>query len=182
MLAEAGYDFQVTPASDAAECGVCDGETPPQMVSRLALQKARDVGERLGAGLIVGCDTVASVHGRFLGKPRNDDHAREMLQTLRGREHYAYSGLCVWPWGVKMPAVEVATTKLRMANLSDEQIEEYLSTGLWEGKAGAFGYQDRLGWLEIVAGSESNVVGLPLELLAELLKRLGYEGGPLNAA
>ncbi|HEY1067632.1 MAG TPA: Maf family protein [Pirellulales bacterium] len=182
LLAEAGYDFIVIPASDGAECGVCDQETPPQMVHRLALQKARDVAERLDKGLVVACDTVAAIHGRFLGKPRNDDHAREMLQLLRGREHFAYSGLCVWPWPTRMPLVEVATTKLRMANLTDDQIEEYLATGLWEGKAGAFGYQDRLGWLEIVEGSESNVVGLPLELLADLLRRQGYEGGPLGSA
>ena len=53
--------------------------------------------------------------------------------------------------------------------LTDAQIDEYLASGLWEGKAGAFGYQDRVGWLHIVEGSESNVIGLPLELLAEML-------------
>jgi septum formation protein len=56
-----------------------------------------------------------------------------------------------------------------MDELSEPQIEEYLDSGLWEGKAGAFGYQDRVGWLWIVEGSESNVIGLPLELLAEML-------------
>ena len=58
-----------------------------------------------------------------------------------------------------------------MDPLSDEQIAEYLASGQWEGKAGAFGYQDRIGWLHIEEGSESNVVGLPLELLAEMLGR-----------
>ncbi|HEV7222254.1 MAG TPA: Maf family protein, partial [Pirellulales bacterium] len=53
--------------------------------------------------------------------------------------------------------------------LSPIQIDEYLASGLWEGKAGAFGYQDRLGWLEIIEGSESNVVGLPMELLQRML-------------
>jgi septum formation protein len=60
-----------------------------------------------------------------------------------------------------------------MDKLTEAQIDEYVASGLWEGKAGGFGYQDRLGWLHILAGSESNVVGLPLELLAEML---GEEG------
>jgi septum formation protein len=60
-------------------------------------------------------------------------------------------------------------TTLRMDALSETQLDEYLASGQWEGKAGAFGYQDRLGWVNIVEGSESNVIGLPMELLAEML-------------
>jgi septum formation protein len=71
--------------------------------------------------------------------------------------------------------VRVDTTKLRMDNLDDAQIEEYLASGLWQGKAGAFGYQDRAGWLTIVSGSESNVIGLPMELLAEMLGEVAQD-------
>jgi very-short-patch-repair endonuclease len=67
------------------------------------------------------------------------------------------------------PLIRVAVTKLRMDKLTTTQLNEYLANGQWEGKAGAFGYQDRLGWVHIVEGSESNVVGLPMELLAEML-------------
>ena len=67
------------------------------------------------------------------------------------------------------PIIRVAVTQLVMDDLSDEALEEYLTTGEWQGKAGAFGYQDRLGWVHVVDGSESNVVGLPLEMLAEML-------------
>jgi septum formation protein len=59
-----------------------------------------------------------------------------------------------------------------MDKLADDELDEYLAGGQWEGKAGAFGYQDRLGWVKIVEGSESNVVGLPLELLAEMLAQV----------
>ena len=59
-----------------------------------------------------------------------------------------------------------------MDPLTDAQLDEYLASGQWEGKAGAFGYQDRLGWVHIVEGSESNVVGLPMELLAEMLNEI----------
>ncbi|HEV3137139.1 MAG TPA: Maf family protein, partial [Pirellulales bacterium] len=89
-----------------------------------------------------------------------------------GREHRVYSGLCLWPLFSDQPQVRVARTTLRMDPLAERDIEEYLTSGVWEGKAGAFGYQDRVGWLRIVEGSESNVVGLPLELLDEMLANL----------
>jgi septum formation protein len=60
-----------------------------------------------------------------------------------------------------------------MNRLSLEVLEEYLASGAWAAKAGAFGYQDRHGWLEVVEGSESNVIGLPMELLGEMLAQIG---------
>ena len=62
--------------------------------------------------------------------------------------------------------VEVDVTRLRMADISDAELDAYLATDAWVGKAGAFGYQDGVPWIEVLEGSESNVVGLPLELLA----------------
>jgi len=175
-MCEAGYTFTVVAPSVEAECGVCSDESPPEFVARLAYQKAADVSTRVGPSLIVACDTVAEYHGQILGKPEDEQHARRMLQTLRGRQHHVYSGLCVWDIPDGQPLVEVAKTTLVMAPLSDDQIEEYLASDLWIGKAGAFGYQDRLGWLRIVEGSESNVVGLPLELLGEMVERFAVRG------
>lgn len=169
LLEEAGYEFDVLPPRDQAECGLCSGESPPELVARLALQKAADVAARIDSGTIVACDTVAECRGAVLGKPRDRQHARTMLQTLRGREHRVYSGLCVWRVPGGRPRVEVDCTLLRMDDLTDAQIDEYLDSHQWEGKAGAFGYQDRLGWVHVVRGSASNVVGLPLELLARML-------------
>jgi septum formation protein len=92
-----------------------------------------------------------------------------MLELLRGREQHVYSGLCLWLRPGDEHHLLVDVTKLRMDPISDADREEYLESGLWEGKAGAFGYQDRQGWIHILEGSESNVVGLPLELLARML-------------
>jgi septum formation protein len=169
LLAEAGYPFEVVAPADSAECGVAGGETPAQMVARLAYQKAADVAGRIREGLILGCDTVAECRGQILGKPGDEEHARQMLQLLRGQEHRVFSGLCLWNKPRREPVVRVATTRLRMDLLSDRQIDDYLASGQWKGKAGALGYQDRLGWVHVIDGSESNVVGLPMELLAELI-------------
>jgi septum formation protein len=175
LLAEAGYTFRAIEPRHQAECGVCSRETPGEMVARLARQKAADVAEQLCAAgdtaageTIVACDTVVECRGQILGKPADREHARTMLQLLSGQMHHVYSGLCVWPVGGK-PRIEVERTTLRMDRLGGAEIEEYLASGAWQAKAGAFGYQDRPGWLAIVAGSESNVVGLPLELLGRML-------------
>jgi septum formation protein len=173
LLAEAGYRFRVEVPSEKAECGVCSGEAPPEVVARLAQQKAADVAPRIDRGVIIGCDTVVECLGQVLGKPADRDHARQMLHLVRGREHRVYSGLCIWVKPGNARRTDVAVTRLIMDPVSDQELEEYLDTDAWEGKAGAFGYQDGWPWIRILAGSESNVVGLPLELLAESLSSLG---------
>lgn len=170
LLEQAGYTFEVVPPSDGAECGVCTGESPAEFVARLARQKAADVASRIDDGIVLGCDTIAECRGRILGKPRDADHARRMLELLRGQVHHVYSGLCLWCRPSDELHVNVATTKLRMVDIANEQLDSYIDSDAWIGKAGAFGYQDRTGWLEILTGSESNVIGLPLELLALLLE------------
>lgn len=171
LLEEAGYEFVVRPPCDGAECGGDGRETPAELVTRLACQKAGDVVARCTEGLVLGCDTVVECGGRILGKPDDVQHARRMLQTLCGSEHKVYSGLCLWHVPSGRRAVRVAITRLLMSAISDKQLEHYLRTGDWEGKAGAFGYQDGHDWLRILEGSESNVVGLPLELLAEMIQQ-----------
>ncbi len=176
LLEEAGGPFMVVEPSEGAECGICSRETPPLLVSRLAMQKAKDVALRFDRGLVLGCDTVAECCGTILGKPVDREHARRMLDLMRGRRHHVYSGICLWRrpdnriWG------DVVVTELIMDPISDEQLQAYLDTGGWQGKAGAFGYQDGLDWVHIVQGSESNVVGLPMERLAELLADIEREG------
>lgn len=179
LLAEAGYRFRVVPPDPQAECGLCSGATPAAVVAERAYRKAADVRRRVPTGTVIGCDTVAECQGRILGKPLHIDDAREMLENLSGKEHRVFSGLCVWHAAgpapnenprQEVPGVRVAVTTLRMDRLTETQLDEYLESHAWEGKAGAFGYQDRLGWVHIVQGSPSNVVGLPLELLAEMLR------------
>src|SRR4051794_37789770 len=199
LLHEAGYDFRVVPPSADVECGVCSESGPAGLVADLAYRKATEVRQQLlsnperafesSRSVIVAADTVAECDGFILGKPRHEDDARTMLTSLSGREHRAYTGLFVWPLGNSAAyaannasAVHVAVTTLRMDPLSTSQLDEYIESGQWEGKAGAFGYQDRLGWVHIVEGSESNVVGLPMELLANLLSKLGYKVPPGKAA
>lgn len=196
LLQEAGYTFSVVPPIEDVECGVCSDFGPAGLVADLAYRKASAVRQQLLAAIpgdaggpksiIVGADTVAECDGFVLGKPRDESDARAMLTKLSGREHRVLTGVCLFPFAAAQhfgengsestPLIRVAVSKLRMDRLTDEQLDEYLDSGQWEGKAGSFGYQDRLGWVHIVEGSESNVVGLPLELLAEMLAEVGASG------
>ena len=170
LLAAAGYDFTVMVAGEDAECGMCSRETAPEMVARYAYRKAADVVSRIDTGFVLAADTVASCVGQILGKPRNQEHAEEILRLLSGRRHDVYTGICLWSTEQNRCLVDVVRTELEMLPLSEEMLEEYLDSMKWEGKAGAFGYQDGNDWLLVRSGSESNVVGLPMERLAELLE------------
>ncbi len=171
LLTAAGYSFTVHVASDEAECGMCSRETAPEMVARYAYRKAADVARRMDSGLIIAADTVASCVGQILGKPRDQDHAEATLRLLSGRRHDVYTGICVWSVKLEKCIVDVVRTELIMQPLTEPMLADYLDSMLWEGKAGAFGYQDGNDWLTIVGeGSQSNVVGLPMERLAELLE------------
>ena len=190
LLAEAGYAFTVVPPENGTESAARIGETPSELVLRSACEKGMNVALRLGADdlkkriapsekscrrIIVACDTVAVCAGEILGKPRDRADARRMLKMLTGSEHEVLSGLFLLAEsddGFAGPQnVSLTRTTLFMDALSDEQITDYLDGGLWAGKAGAFGYQDGNQWVRILEGSASNVVGLPMERLAEELAK-----------
>ncbi|MFO0013970.1 MAG: Maf family protein [Planctomycetota bacterium] len=169
LLQHWGYRTRIVEPDSSAECGTCSRETPPELVARLAYQKAANVIQKIDSGLVVACDTVAECAGMILGKPAHREHAREMLQRLRGREHRVYSGLCLWDKTTSHRSVRVDRSTLRMDAISDAELEAYLDTDEWIGKAGAFGFQDGPPWIELLSGSPTNVVGLPMELLIEML-------------
>ncbi len=169
LLARFGYRFRVLEPDANAECGICSKETPPELVARLAYQKAANVIEKIESGLVLSCDTVAECVAIILGKPENRVHARQMLQRLRGRKHSVYSGVCLWDKATANRSIRVDVSHLWMEPITDTELEEYLDTEQWEGKAGAFGFQDGPNWIRLESGSESNVVGLPMEMLQSML-------------
>lgn len=177
LLESAGYEFEIIVPDESAESGMCSGESARDMVARFGRQKAEWVARQVNdAAIVIGCDTVAECHGQILGKPRDQDHAGQMLQLLRGREHFVHSGLCLWRKPGDTVLVHVETTTLTMRDISNTELDTYLDGDQWIGKAGAFGLQDRTGWIEVTRGSESNVVGLPMELLKTMLAEITAAG------
>ncbi len=178
LLQEAGYRFTVIAPAIREQLGLCSNCGPAELVAELAQAKAADVLARVredrqyAQHVVLACDTVAACQGHILGKPRDEQHARQMLMLLSGQAHHVYTGICLWPVTGTTPQVAVEVTALQMDPLGERQLDRIIDSGLWKDKAGAFGYQDGLDWVHITAGSESNVVGLPLERLKNMLESL----------
>ena len=128
--------------------------------------------------VVLSCDSVAVCDGEILGKPVDRADAERMLRLLSGAEHEVRTGLCLWATPGDRVLRRVEISRLWMEPLSEERLAAYLESGLWEGKAGAFGYQDGNDWLRLTYGSESNIVGLPLAALADSLRTLAAELAP----
>jgi septum formation protein len=167
----AGWIVEVIPPPESVEASCHRGVQEPlkDYVRRLALAKAEAVATVVATGTIVACDTLSEVDGDALGKPVDREDARRMLGVLSGRRHRVVSGICVWQRPHGLPRLATAESLLEMDPLAPDLLDWYLDSGLWAGKAGACGFQDERLPLRLVAGSPSNVVGLPLELLEEML-------------
>jgi septum formation protein len=156
------------------------GESPRALAERLALEKALAAsvalanGPDLGPSLTLGGDTVVGVGRRILPKCERADEAEACLRLLSGRGHRVYTGLAlIAPGGATRR--RLVETRLRFKRLSDSEVEAYLATGEWRGKAGGYAIQGLAGaFVERLVGSYSNVVGLPLAETAALLAGHGY--------
>lgn len=167
LLTEAGFSFEILPPEGHVEDERRTNELPTEYVRRLSFQKAKNVSERIAQGIVIGGDTIVLCGENVLEKPVDRDDARRMLRQLRGQIHYVLSGICLLKKetsGRITTLLETDVTRMVMQPLADDDIEAYLDTEKWRGKSGSFGYQDCDGWIIILEGSESNVVGLPMEL------------------
>jgi septum formation protein len=172
LLTQISLDFTVAPA-DVDE-SVLTGEAPEACASRLAQDKARVAANRAGEGIVIAADTIVVVDGAVLGKPIDADDARRMLERLSGKEHAVVTGLAVLDASTGRSIVRTSVTKVVFRDLSQREIDAYVATGEPLDKAGAYGIQERGALLvERIEGCYSNVVGLPLSLLGEMLREFG---------
>ncbi len=154
---------------------VPNGELPRDHAVRLAREKAQTVAAAEGDALVLAADTVVAVGRRLLPKVEDEQTLRHCMKLLSGRRHRVLTGvaLAVPGHGIRERLVE---TMIAMKRLSDEEIDFYASHGEWRGKAGGYALQ---GYGEVyvrhIAGSYSNVVGLPLAETRMLLKSAGYD-------
>lgn len=144
--------------------------SPAEMVQTLAARKARAVADTRGKeDIVLGADTVVSFGGEIFGKPVDTDDARRMLRSLSGTTHEVYTGICLCQ-GSKSISSAVCT-HVSFADVSEAEIETYLSRFSPLDKAGAYGIQDAGGlFVSRIDGDYYNVVGLPLCMVNRLLK------------
>lgn len=171
LLEQIGLRFSIVSA-DVDE-SVWHGETPEAYVLRLAKAKAQRGLELVGDGLVIAADTTVAIDNDILGKPEDQADAISIWTRLSGREHRVLTGVAV----AKGPHVlaQVVTTKVQFREISLEEMQAYWNTGEPADKAGAYGIQGRAAiFVNYIAGSYSNVVGLPLTETAALLEQQGY--------
>lgn len=175
ILRDAGLPFQII--SSAIDEAPMEGESPQDLVRRLAEQKAQLVAARaIGPAIIIGADTVVVFNGKILGKPRSAEEARAMLGQLSGRTHAVITGIALIRLPDEATRQELETTQVTFAPLSDEEISSYVATGEPFDKAGAYAIQGRGGrHITRIDGGYFNVVGLPLGKLYRLLRELGWK-------
>jgi septum formation protein len=173
LLAQIGI---VPDAVDPAEIDETPlkAELPGPYVLRLAKAKAKAMAPRHPDSFILAADTIVACGRRILGKPEDEEAGHRFLMLLSGRRHRVYGGVAVIT-----PSGRIATrrvvSQVAFKRLSESEIAGYLASNEWQGKAGGYAIQGRgaalISWMQ---GSYSNVVGLPLFEVAQLLRGLGY--------
>jgi septum formation protein len=172
LLTAAGFAFEIVVA-DVDE-RVHAGESAEAYVRRLAAEKASVASgfSRTNDVVVLGADTAVVVDGEILGKPRDDNDAAAMLRRLSGRRHEVMTGVSVRQGSRELGRVD--TTAVFFAELRDEDVAWYVESGEGRDKAGAYAIQGLASrFILRVEGSYSNVVGLPIRTIVELLAQLG---------
>ncbi|MEG1798897.1 MAG: Maf family protein [Synergistaceae bacterium] len=176
LMSLMGWDFTIEPSSAPEEH--ISGETPEDMVCRLAESKAFEVFSRNRGSWVVGADTVVAVDGEVFGKPACADDALKMLTRLQGRSHNVITGVALFsPGGDRLVSFE--STEVVFRTMTSDELAAYVSAGESSDKAGAYAIQGKGALLvERICGCYFNVVGLPLQLLSSMFSDLGW---PLSA-
>jgi septum formation protein len=173
LLASVGITPDEVLPADIDEAPLKD-ETPRLLAVRLATEKGRAVQTLRPEGYVLSADTVVAVGRRLLEKAADEAEARRFLQLLSGRAHRVLTGVAVLAPDGRL-ATRLSETRLQFKRLTDAEIDAYVASGEWRGKAGGYGIQGRAGaFVRGLNGSYTGVVGLPLYETMNLLTGLGW--------
>lgn len=168
LLAEMGYRFDVVPAAVDESVDPC--LAPERQAELLAERKAEAVAPKVGEAIVLGADTLVACEGRVVNKAADEAEARRFLRLLTTHRHAVITAVCVLDTTAGEKHTAHDTTWLQMRPMTEAELDAYIASAGWRDKAGAYALQeggDR--FVERMDGSESNVVGLPVELVARLV-------------
>ena len=170
LMGYTGIPFEVI----TAETEELKTGAPEELVMENAARTAAAVAESHPGRLVLGADTVVYLQGRVLGKPRDEKEAAEMLLLLSGAWHTVYTGVCLIRDGYR--DVRIDQSRVQFVPLSRDTISRYIATGEPMDKAGAYALQGRGGmFVRRIEGSYSNVIGLPMALVRDMLIKAGMQ-------
>lgn len=170
LLNRLKLDFKVEPSN--INEGKYKEENPIELVKLLAIAKAREVGSRHNNSIIIAADTIVVLDKHILGKPADKKEAIKMLKSLSGREHDVYTGIAflIKDQSGSRLISDIDSSKVKMRNYSIDEINNYINTGEYKGKAGSYaiqGYGSLL--VKEIKGSYFTIMGFPIHKLAEVL-------------
>ena len=157
--------------SSSIEELVLDGESPCQMVMRLAFEKGIDIASKYKSNLVISADTIVVLDDNVLGKPKDEEEARQMISNLSGRTHQVITGISLINLEKNKKIIDYVISNVKFKKLSKDDINDYIKTKESLDKAGAYGIQGYGALLvEEIQGDYFNIVGLPISKLSDLLK------------
>jgi septum formation protein len=172
LLRDAGYICEIDPA-DIDEENHPPNLCPGDLALLLATRKADVVAARHPSDVVLAADTVVALGTAVLGKPVDASHARGMLRQLGGTTHQVITAVGVVQLSAKFRETVRVTSTVQMRLLSERDIDDYVASGDWRGKAGGYGIQDPDPFVTRMSGSLTNIVGLPMDETSNLLSRAG---------
>ena len=172
LLTQAGYKFTVVePSIDESASGLEQAE-PCKYAKEKALAKAKSVAVNYPDCIIIGADTIVDFNGHIIGKPADAKDAERITRKLTSSPHKVITALAIVRLTDAVELVESNTTTIYPKKMTDEQIAEHIKGKSWQDKAGAYAIQENGDeFVEKIRGSLTNVMGLPMELLEQMLKR-----------
>ena len=171
LLREAGYEFTVFPADIDEE--IYPNLLPLELARHLSFEKAKAVAGRFPHDVVLAADTVVAFGDRAMSKPEDEEEARRMLSLLSGTTHTVITGVTIMQKESEVQQTRAVMSAVRMKVLSREEIERYIASKEWVGKAGGYGIQDNDPFVTRMSGSHTNIVGLPMELVEKMLSEMG---------
>lgn len=158
--------------SSSIEELVLEGESPCQMVMRLAFEKGIDIASKRKNDLVISADTIVVLDNTVLGKPKDEEEAKLMITNLSGRTHQVITGISLINLENDKKVIDYVISNVKFKNLSEDDINDYIKTKESLDKAGAYGIQGYGALLvEEIQGDYFNIVGLPISKLSDLLKK-----------
>lgn len=176
LLTEAGYTFRVVPPKLDESTFARTAETTRGYAEELALAKARSVAADYPNALVIGADTLCDLDGEVIGKAADARDAERITRSLFSKPHRVITGLALLRQSNGIEIVRSDVTTVYPRKLTESQIAEHVAAGAWKGKAGAYAIQE-VGdaFVERIEGSFTNVMGMPMELLQQLLDKFGLQ-------
>ncbi len=173
LLVEAGYKFTVVRPDIDESSFPADRIAPCKYAEQLALAKAKSIAQKYPDSPVIGADTIVDSRGEIIGKPADAIEARRIIRRLFSEPHKVVTGLAICRFRDGFEIVTCDSTTVYPRQLTEDQIDEHIRSGRWKDKSGAYAIKENGDeFIERIEGSLTNVMGLPIELIERLLRRI----------